>query len=161
MEFFVPPMSPAAANVNIRSAPRASSIARGIAVTVRTAVMTRAIEKPRFVNRPLRCPENMAAPYLTCLAGVKIRTRRTPSRDEAGLRPDSCASVGLAAGSGPIAALLPIDEPHLLEPCAMISNHLSTNPQQPSDFAGPAPARPGQEKQGPKLGAPGISIPRG
>src|SRR5438128_12042001 len=117
MEFFVPPMSPAAANVNIRSAPRASSIARGIAVAVRTAVMTRAIEKPRFVNRPLRCPENMAAPYLTCLAGVKIRTRRTPSRDEAGLRPDSRASARLAPGSGPVAHLLPSHATNLLEPC--------------------------------------------
>src|SRR5437879_8966455 len=117
MEFFVPPMSPAAANVNIRSAPRASSIARGIAVTVRTAVMTRAIEKPRFVNRPLRCPENMAAPYLTCLPGVKIRTKRTPCRHEAGWRPDSCASVGLAAGSGAMTALLPIDDAHRLHTC--------------------------------------------
>src|SRR2546428_7751837 len=124
MEFFVPPMSPAAANVNIRSAPRAWSIARGIAVTVRTAVMTRAIEKPRFVNRPLRCPENMAAPHLTCLAGVKIRTRRTPSRDEPGLRPHSCASVGLAARSGPLTGLLPNPQPHLLYPRRTVSHHL-------------------------------------
>src|SRR2546425_13314459 len=96
MEFFVPPMSPAAANVNIRSAPRASSIARGIAVTVRTAVMTRAIEKPRFVNRPLRCPENMAAPYLTFLPGVKICNRKKPGQDEAGEAADSCSGDGVA-----------------------------------------------------------------
>src|SRR2546427_5716416 len=119
MEFFVPPMSPAAANVNIRSAPRASSIARGIAVTVRTAVMTRAIEKPRFVNRPLRCPENMAAPYLTCLPGGKIRTKRTPCRDEAGVGPHLYASIGLAAGSGPTSGPLPLDQPPLLQPRGM------------------------------------------
>src|SRR2546427_2911286 len=128
MEFFVPPMSPAAANVNIRSAPRASSIARGIAVTVRTAVMTRAIEKPRFVNRPLRCPEDMAAPYLTCLPGVKIRTRRTPSRDEPGLRPNSLPLLGLPPGSGPIAALLPIDAPPPPHPRERISHPPSTHP---------------------------------
>src|SRR2546428_7407922 len=160
MEFLVPPMSPAAANVNMRSAPRASSIARGTAVTMRTPVSTKAIEKPRFVNRPLRCSENRAAPYLSCLAGVKIRTRRTPTRQEAGLLPNSCASVGLAGGSGPIAALLPIDESHLLEPCEVVSNELPTNPEQPSDFAGPAAARPPQDKQDPKSEVPVVPVLR-
>src|SRR5712691_8748323 len=138
-------MSPAAANVNMRSAPRASSIARGTAMTMRTPVSTKAIEKPRFVNRPLRCSENRAAPYLPCLASVKIRTRRTSTREEAGLLPNSCASVGLAGGSGSIAALLPIDEPHLLEP---------------SEVAGPAAARPPQDKQDPKSEVPVVPMLR-
>src|SRR5207245_10055673 len=69
-------------------------------------------------------------------------------------------SSGLAPGSAPIAHLLPIDEPHLLQPCEMISNQLSTNPEQPSDFARPAAAHPPKDKQDPKSEVPVVPMLR-
>src|SRR2546425_5549274 len=42
----------------------------------------------------------------------------------------------------------------------MISNELPTNPEQPSDFAGPAAARPPQDKQDPKSEVPVVPVLR-